>query len=155
MIWQEISNIFPKEESTESLTTRYWEEYFFCTIWNIKWLTFPHGCILHSKSFPTSTHTPKSELKRRSYGPDKLEKKNRLLSGNGVATENGVATGNGVATENLCRDQKCCRNLKKAENGVFDLISSPFHPRTIYILVVLDKEAGGKIGEPLSWGFSL
>ena len=25
VIWQEMSNIFPKEESTESLTARYWE----------------------------------------------------------------------------------------------------------------------------------
>ena len=43
---------------------------------------------------------PKSELKRRSYGPDKLEKKNQLLSRKLVATGNDVATGNGVATEN-------------------------------------------------------
>ena len=129
-----MSNLLPKEESTKSLIARHWKDEFFCTIWNIKWFKLPHGCILHSKSFPTSTHTPISELKRRSYGPDKLEKKNQLLSrklaatGNGVATEDGVATEhgvvtedgvateNGVATEDLCRDQKCCRNLKKAEN---------------------------------------
>ena len=91
MIWQEMSNIFPKEESTGSITTGHWEDKFLCTIWNIKWIKIPHGCILNSKIFPTSTHTPKSELKRRSYGPDKLEKKNKLLSRN-------------------CRDQASCHN---------------------------------------------
>ena len=95
-----MSNIFPKEESAKSLIAHHWKDEFFCTIWNIKWFKFPHGCILHSKIFPTSTHTPKSELKRRSYGSDKLEKKNQLLSGKLVATGNGVVTGNGVATEN-------------------------------------------------------
>ena len=34
-----------------------------------------------------SSHTPKSNLKRRSYDPDKLEKKNWLLSRKNVATE--------------------------------------------------------------------
>ena len=124
-----MSNIFPKEESTKSLIAHHWKDEFLCTIWNIKWLKFPHGCILHSKSFPTSTHTPKSELKRRSYGPDKLEKKNRLLSGKYVATRKYVTTrkvcrdqesmsrpGKYVATRRICRDQKCCKNLKKAEN---------------------------------------
>ena len=91
MIWQEMSNIFQKEESTGSLTMRHWEDKFLCTIWNIKWFKFPHGFILHSKIFPTSTHTPKSELQRRSYGPDKLEKKNKLLSKN-------------------CRDQASCHD---------------------------------------------
>ena len=33
------------------------------------------GCIIHSKRFPTTPHMPKFELKRRSYGPEKLEKK--------------------------------------------------------------------------------
>ena len=91
-----MSNIFPKEESTKSLIAHHWKYEFFCTIWNIKWFQFHHGCIQHSKIFPTSTHTPKSELKRRSYGPDKLEKKNQLLSRFGVAT-------------NLCRE--LCREL--------------------------------------------
>ena len=86
-----MSNIFPKEESTGSFTVRHWEDKFFCTISNIKWFKFSHGCILHSKIFPTSTHTPRFELKRRSYGPDKLEKKNKLLSRN-------------------CRDQASCHN---------------------------------------------
>ena len=89
-----MSNIFPKEESTESLIARHWKDEFLCTIWNIKWFKFPFGCILNSNIFPTSTHTPKSELKRRSYSPDKLEKKNQLLSGKFVATRK------------LCHDQK-------------------------------------------------
>ena len=80
VIWQEMSNIFPKEELAKSLIAHHWKYKFFCTIWNNKWFKFPHGCILHSKSFPTSTHTPKSKLKRRSYDSDKLEKKNQLLS---------------------------------------------------------------------------
>ena len=78
-------------KSTGSLTTRHWEDKFFCTIHKIKWFKFPHGFILHSKNFPTSIHTPKSELKRRSYDPDKLEKKNKLLSRN-------------------CRDQVSCHD---------------------------------------------
>ena len=44
---------------------------------------------------------PKFELKRRSYGPDKLEKKNQLLSKNLVATRK------------LCRDQKTWSRPKK------------------------------------------
>ena len=40
-----------------------------------------------------------------------------------------------VATRNLCRDQKRCRSQKKPKFDIFDQISSPFHPRTIYILV--------------------
>ena len=94
VILQEMSNIFPKEESTGSLPACHWEDKFFCTIWNIKWFKFPHGCILHSNSFPMSTHTPKSELKRISYDPDNLEKKNKLLSRN-------------------CRNQASCHNKKK------------------------------------------
>ena len=39
-------------------------------------------------------------VKTKKLWPDKLEKKNQLLSRKLVATENGVATGNGVATEN-------------------------------------------------------
>ena len=144
-----MSNIFPKEESTKSLIVRHWKDEFFCTIWNIKWFKFSHGCILHSKSFPTSTHTPKSELKQRCYGPDKLEKKNQLLSRKLVATRRLCRNQETVSRpenlcrdqetvswpENMCRDKKRCRNLKKAKKLVFDLISSPFHPRTIYILV--------------------
>ena len=40
MIWQETSNIFPKEESTESLIARHWKDEFICTIWNIEWFKF-------------------------------------------------------------------------------------------------------------------
>ena len=136
MIWQEMSNLFPKEDSTKSLIAHHWKDVFLCTIWNIKWFKFSHGYILNSNIFPTSTHTPKSELKRRSYGPDKLEKKNQLLSRKLVATRkwcrdqkiwprprNGVATkklvsrpGDCVAIRKLGRDQKRCRNLKKAEH---------------------------------------
>ena len=96
-----MSNIFSKEESIESLIACHWKDEFLYTIWNIKWFKFPHGCILNSKSFPTSTHTPKSELKRRSYGLDKLEKKNQLLSRKLVATRK------------LCRDQKNCVATRK------------------------------------------
>ena len=40
-----------------------------------------------------------------------------------------------VATRKLCRDKKRCRSQKKPKFDIFDQISSPFHPRTIYILV--------------------
>ena len=115
-----MSNIFSKEESTESITARHWKDEFLCTIWNKKWYKFPHGCILHSNIFPTSTHTPKSELKRRSYGPDKLEKKNQLLSRNLVATKKLCPNQktvsrpkNLVATRKLCRDQETWSRPKK------------------------------------------
>ena len=36
--------------------------------------------LLHSKSFPTTPHTPKSLLKSRSYDLNKLEKKKKQLS---------------------------------------------------------------------------
>ena len=128
MIFQEMSNIFPKEESTKSLIVRHWKDEFLGNIWNIKWFKLPHRCILHSKIFPTSTHTPKSELKRRSYGPDKLEKKNQLLSRKLVATRklscnqktwSRLVTWSRpkkiAATSLLFCDQKRCRNLKKVE----------------------------------------
>ena len=44
---------------------------------------------------------PKSEVKRRSYGPDSLEKKNKLLSRKLVSTRK------------LCRDQKNCVATRK------------------------------------------
>ena len=54
-----------------------------------------------------------------------------------------------VATSNAAE-------AKKPKFDIFDQIASPFHPRTIYIYTrFLGKEATGKIGEPLSWGFSL
>ena len=92
-----MSNIFLKEESTGCLTACHWEDKFLCTIWNIKWFQFPIGCNLHSKIFLTSPYTPKSKLKRRSYGPDKFEKKNWLLS------------------KKKCRDiaKQCCNKAKK------------------------------------------
>ena len=70
--------------------------------------------------------------------------------------------------DDQCRDKKALsrqetfvatRNAAEAKKkpifDIFDQISSPFQPRTIYILVFLGKGATGKIGEPLSWGFSL
>ena len=59
-----------------------------------------------------------------------------------------------VATRNLCRDQKRCRNKKKHKFDIFDQISSPFHPRTIYILVFLVKRQPGRL-ESLSHRVSL
>ena len=102
-----MSNIFSKEESTESLIACHWKDEFLCTIWNIKWFKFPHGCILHSNIFPTSTHTPKSKLKRRSYDPDKLEKK-KPVAVQKISRDQEIVSGpeNLVATRRLCRDQK-------------------------------------------------
>ena len=125
MIWQEMSNIFPKEESTESLIACHWKDEFFCIIWKIKWFKFPHGCILHSKSFPTSTHTPKSELKRRSYGPNKLEKKNQLLSRKLVATRKLCRDQkNCVATRKLGRDKKNCVVTRKIVSRPENLVAT-------------------------------
>ena len=59
-----------------------------------------YGYILNSKIFPTTPDTPKSELKRRSYGPDKLDKENCRNR------ENSVTTKFFVATEKLCRDRE-------------------------------------------------
>ena len=112
MIWQEISNIISKEESTESLTARHWKDKFLCTIWNTKWFKFPNGCILHSNTFPTSTHTPKSELQRRSYSLDKLEKKNRLLSKNCRDQESCHDQETWSRPQKLCRDQKTVTTRK-------------------------------------------
>ena len=56
-----------------------------------------NGCILNSNSFTTIHHTPKSELNRRSYDTDKLEKKNWLLRKKNVAT----------------KQKKCCNKAKK------------------------------------------
>ena len=36
MIWQEMSDIYTKEESIWCLTKRHLEDEFFCTKWNIK-----------------------------------------------------------------------------------------------------------------------
>ena len=58
----------------------------------------PVSYILHSKRFPTTPHTPKSELKRRSYGLDKLDKVFcRTI-------ENYITTWFSATTEKLCRD---------------------------------------------------
>ena len=57
-----------------------------------------YGYILHSKSFPTTPHTPKSELKRRRYCPDKLDKVFCRT------VENYVATKFSTATKKLCHD---------------------------------------------------
>ena len=92
--------MFPKRELIRCLTVRHREDQFFCIIWTIKWLKSTHGYILHSKIFPTTPHTPKSELKRRSYDPDKLDKENCR------DIENYVATKFSVATEKLCHDSK-------------------------------------------------
>ena len=85
-----------------------------------------------------STHTPKSELKRRSYGPDKLEKTNQLLSRklvatgngvpteNGVATRNGVATGNGVATENLVAIKNAAETKKRPKSDILTKFQAHF-----------------------------
>ena len=90
-------------------------------------------------------YTPKSELKRRSYGPDKFDKENCrdkifCRTGQTLSRQRKLCRDrkNCVATENLCRyKKKLCRdkNTKKkpkmAENGYFGLFSSPFHPRII------------------------
>ena len=96
-----------------------------------------HGYILHSSSFPTTPHTPKSELKRRSYDPDKLDRENF------VAIEFYVATEFSIVTEKTLSPQKNCvatktleKKPKKVENRYFGLFSSPFHPRTINTLFV-------------------
>ena len=113
VIWQEMTLIFPKEKSTESLTTHHWEDKFLCTIWNIKWFKFSHGCILDSKSFPMTPNMPKSELKRRSYGPDKLEKKIKQLSRNCRDQASCVTTKKLSRPSKLCCDQKAEKNKKR------------------------------------------
>ena len=167
MIWQEMNNIFSKEELIGSLTKRHWEDKFFCTIWNIKWVKFPHGCILHSKSFPTSTHMPKSELKRRSYDSDKLEKKNKLLSRNCRDQASCHDQETWSRPKKLCRDQKNYRGhlavsrpkmLEKTKKGRKLIFLPIFKPISLYdhiYTLFLGKKGSGKIGEPLSWGFSL
>ena len=119
-----MSNIFPKEESTGSLTTRHWEDKFLCTIWNIKWFKIPHGCILHSNIFPTSTHTPKSKLKRRSYGPNKLEKKNKLLSRNCRDQASCHDQETWSRPQKLCCDQKTV-TTKKLGHDLTKTVSRP------------------------------
>ena len=82
-----------------------------------------HGNILHSKSFLTTPHTPKFELKRRSYGSDKLDK------------ENYVATEKTVATEKLRRNRKNRvatktpeKTKKKGRKEIFWLVFKPISP---------------------------
>ena len=134
MIWQEMSNIFPKEESTGSLVARHWEDKFLCTIWNIKWFKFHHDCILHSKSFPTTPYTTKSESKRRSYGPDKLEKKNKQLSINCVATKQAVSRPSKLCCDQetvsrpskLCREQEAVKNKKRPKIDILAYFQAHF-----------------------------
>ena len=89
--------MFPKRELKGCLTMHHLEDQFFCIIWSIKWFKSTHGYILHSKSFPTTPHTPKSELKRINYDSNKLDKENYR------DIEDYVATKFSVATEKLCR----------------------------------------------------
>ena len=58
------------------------------------------GYILHSKSFQTKPYTFKSELKRRSYDLDKLDKENYRNK------ENSIVTKFSVAIEKLCRNRE-------------------------------------------------
>ena len=117
-----MSDIYTKEESTGCLTACHWEDEFFCTRWNIKWFNFPHGCILHSKRFPTTPHMPKSEFKRRSYAINKLEKKTSPLA-DFVATK--------LVTK-LCRDKIIfCRD--KANDNAFLQQNPDFVPTELAI----------------------
>ena len=52
----------------------------------------PHGCILHSKIFPTTPHMPKFEFKRTSYVINKLEKKTSPLTDFFTTKSDFVAT---------------------------------------------------------------
>ena len=110
---KKICKVFPKRELIGCLIVRHREDQFLCFIWRIKWFKYTHGYILHSKGFPTTPNTPKSELKRRSYGPDKLDKENyrnretlsqyRKLCRN---RENSVTTKFSVATKNSIMIEK-------------------------------------------------
>ena len=71
---------------------------------------------------------PKSELKQRSYGPDKLEKKNQLLSRKLVAARK------------LCRDQKTwsrpgnCVTTRKLGRDLKKIVETQFvvlRPKTL------------------------
>ena len=59
-----------------------------------------HGYILHSQCFPTTPRTPKSKLKRRSYGLDNLDKENCS------DRESSIATKFSIATKKLCHDRE-------------------------------------------------
>ena len=52
----------------------------------------PHGCILHSKIFPTTPDMPKFEFKRTSYVINKLEKKTSPLTDFVTTKSDFVAT---------------------------------------------------------------
>ena len=96
-----MQNVLKKEkELIGCLTVHHWKDKFFCIIWRIKWFKSTHGYILNSKIFPTTPHMPKSKLKRRSYGSDKLDEENYRN------IENSVATMFLVATEKLCRNRE-------------------------------------------------
>ena len=93
-----------------------------------------HGYILHSKIFPTIPHMPKSELKRRSYGLNKLDKENYRNRENSVVTkfyvaqsklyhniENFVGKKFSIVQSKICRDienfiviEKLCRNRENS-----------------------------------------
>ena len=66
----------------------------------------PSWMILHSKSFPTSTHTPKSELKRRSYGPESWRRKTGCGQESMSRLGEYVATRKYGATRRVCCDQE-------------------------------------------------
>ena len=60
-----------------------------------------------------------------------------------------------VATRNLCRDQKRCRSQKNRNLIFLTKFQAHFTLGPYIYTRFLGKEATGKIGEPLSWGFSL
>ena len=84
-----------------------------------------HGYILHSKSFPTTPHMPKSEFKRRSYVINKLEKKISPLA-DFVATEPVTRLScdktqffcNSVRNKLCCDKPRFCRDRVLATNSI-------------------------------------
>ena len=132
-----MSNMFPKGKSVGCLTTRHWEDEFFCNIWNIKWFNSTHDFIIHSKSFPTTLHMPKFELKRRNSDLDKLEKKTSCCVKTSVITHpETLSLSRHIQRHTQCRDTPTqCHDIRRwvmplpvvlmeklVTNGVFFLV---------------------------------
>ena len=114
-----MSNIFPKEESTGSLTTSHWEDKFFYTIWNIKWFKFPHGCILNFKEISNEYSHAQIRVKTKKLWPRQVREEKQVdvqkLSQPSKLSRPGnlVATPKTVSRPKNCRDQETWSRPKK------------------------------------------
>ena len=101
-----MSNIFPKEESTESLTTRHWEDKFF--MYHLEDQMVQISIFLHStfKDLSNEYSHAQIRVKTKKLWPRQVGEEKQ------VAVQKLSKTKQVVMTRKLSRDQKNCLDQK-------------------------------------------